>query len=245
MSGKLLPRAFICLQEETGEFDAEVKKAVGKLTKIYTNVIVTSSKSGKFTTHLFAQFLKKGIRPYVKKDKFLLLLDNSNSGYRTHAALYDEIFRDDDGAGTCSLKVVPPKCTQLCQPCDVYFYRQVKNLIRHLQNCTFLTEQKRDISSREDCIKTHAIVHHQLSAPIFEHMLRYTWYASKLTNEREIFQNVNEVCFPSDILSKQPCDCKNAAFIRCARCRANYCFVCFYDKYHPSACTVPSASTNK
>ncbi|EFN73584.1 hypothetical protein EAG_01905, partial [Camponotus floridanus] len=63
------------------------------------------------------------------------------------------------------------------------------------QNCSFLMEQKREIASCEDCVKIHSIVHHQLSAPIFEIMLKYAWFASKLTDERDVFMNVNEVCF--------------------------------------------------
>jgi len=72
-------------------------------------------------------------------------------------------------------------------------------------------------------------------------MLQCAWFASKLTNEREIFMNVNEVCFSIDIL-KKPCECKNAAFIRCAHCRENYCFTCFYDNYHLALCIIPSSS---
>lgn len=239
MSGKLIPRVFICLQEATGVFGPKVKKAVDEFVKIYTNVVVTSSKSGKLTTSLYTQFLKEALIPYVKQEKFLLLIDSW--GGQINPALYDEIFLDDDSVGTCTLKVIPPKCTPLCQPCDVYFYRQVKNLIKRLQNCSFLIEQKREIASREDCVKIHAIVHHQLSAPIFENMLKYAWFASKLTDERDVFMNVNEVCFQLDIL-KKPCNCKNAAFIQCASCRSNYCFVCFYDKYHPAMCTISSTS---
>lgn len=75
-------------------------------------------------------------------------------------------------------------------------------------------------------------------------MLRYAWFASKLTDKREVFMNVNEVCFPLDIL-KQSCNCNNAAFIRCARCRVNYCFACFYDNYHPAMCIISSTFTNE
>ena len=113
----------------------------------------------------------------------------------------EQYMMQHDNAGTCTIKVIPPKCTPLCQPCDVYFYRQVKNFIKRLQNCSILIEQKREITSREDCIKIHSIVHHQLSAPIFEKMLRYAWFASKLTDEREVFINVNKVCFSLDILN--------------------------------------------
>lgn len=239
MSGKLLPYVFICLQETTGVFGPKVKKAVDEFATIYTNVIITSSKFGKLTTHLYTQFLKNTLAPYVKQERFLLLIDPW--GDQTNPALYDEIFMDDDGVGTCTIKVIPPKCTPLCQPCDVYFYRQVKNLIKRLQNCSFLIEKKREIASREDCIKIHSIVHHQSSAPIFKNILCYAWFALKLTDERKVFMNVNEVCFPLDIL-KQPCNCKNATFIRCARCRANYCFACFHDEFHPATCNISSTS---
>lgn len=149
--------------------------------------------------------------------------------------MYDEIFQDDERRGICTLKTIPPKCTPLVQPCDVYFYRQVKNFIKQLQNCSYLIESGREINSREDCIKIHSILYHQLSAEIFQKMLRYVWFASKLSDDREIFVNVNEVCFPGEELKKS-CECTKAAFIRCASCYKTLCFVCFYDKYYPSVC---------
>lgn len=75
------------------------------------------------------------------------------------------------------------------------------------------------------------------------HVLRYAWFASKLCDEREIFVNINQACFPTDVL-KTPCTCKNAAFIRCARCAKNLCFHCFYDPYHPASCTGVIGSTD-
>lgn len=234
MSGKLLPKVFVCLQEATtGSFGPRVEKTVQEYCKKYTQVEVTASKSGKLTTSLYKDFSKKIIKPYVKEEKFLFLLDSW--GGQTDISMYDEIFQDDEGLPTCSLKVIPPKCTPLVQPCDVYFYRQVKNFIKRLQNCTHLIEQEREITGREDCIKIHAILLHQLSSPIFENMLKYAWFASKLTDEREVFSNVNQVCFPVEIL-KNPCNCKTAAFIRCASCFQTFCFPCFYDNYHSGTC---------
>ncbi|GBL79501.1 hypothetical protein AVEN_92654-1 [Araneus ventricosus] len=85
------------------------------------------------------------------EEQFLLLLDS----WGGHAApeIHDEIFQDDQQLSTCTIKVIPPKCTPLLQPCDVYFYRQVKNLIKRLQNCAYLIENDQEINSREDCIK--------------------------------------------------------------------------------------------
>lgn len=241
MSGKLVPLVFLCLQESMGEFSRGVQKTVNKLKSEFTNVVVTSSKSGKLTSELYESFLRSVLLPYVKKEKFLLLVDSGKD--QTNPTLYEKIFIDDEGLCTCTVKVIPAKCKQLCQPCDFYFHRQVTNFVKRIQNCSYLIETERDIVSREDAIRIHSIVHHQLSAPIFSDMLRYAWFASKLTNERDIFLNVNEVCFPVEQL-KISCSCKNPAFIKCSFCRSNLCFICLYDEYHPAKCTVPSTSND-
>lgn len=234
LSGRLLPQVFLCLQEANGEFGPRVQKMIDDYGRKYTNIIIKSSKSGKLTTNLYNNFLNVCLKPYVKTEKFLLLIDSW--GGQTKPELYDEIFLDDDNMPTCTIKVIPPKCTHLVQPCDVYFYRQVKNFIKRLQHCADLLEKKREINSREDCIKIHSIVHHQLSSPIFRNMIKYAWYACKLSSEREIFMNVNEVCFSTEAL-KTRCSCKQLSFICCAHCRNVFCFSCFYDNYHPGSCT--------
>lgn len=119
----------------------------------------------------------------MRNQHFLLLIDSW--GGQTKPEIYDEIFQDEEKLPTCTVKVIPPKCTPIVQPCDVYFYRQVKNLIKHLQNAAYLIEKNREINSREDCIKIQSIVHHQLSSPIFDKIIRYAWYAAKLSEERE------------------------------------------------------------
>ena len=158
------------------------------------------------------------------KEKFLLLIDSW--GGQTKLEMYDEIFQDDDKMSTCTVKVIPTKCTPLIQPCDVYFYRQVKNLIKKIQNCLQLIEENREINSREDCIKIQSIVHHQLSSPFFSKMIKYAWYASKLSEHREIFMNVNEVCFSEEIL-KTLCSCKKAAIYLLCKLSTKFVFFLF------------------
>lgn len=241
LSGQLLPLVFVCLKEPTGAFGPRVQKSVNEYGKKYQNVVITSSKSGKLTTTLYKDYLQDCVKPYVEQNKFLLLIDSW--GGQTAPQMYDEIFQDNKGLPTCTLKVIPPKCTPLVQPCDVYFYRQVKNIIKRLQNCSHLMEQQREITSREDCIKIHSIVHHQLSSPIFRDMLKYAWFASKLCDDRTIFMNMNQVCFSTEALKKHCC-CKQAAFIKCARCRENFCFPCFYDSFHPGSCHIPKTTSD-
>ncbi|XP_049960726.1 uncharacterized protein LOC126481183 isoform X2 [Schistocerca serialis cubense] len=211
LCGELLPHVFLCLREATGHFGPKVQNTIDKLMKDLLNVVVMSSKSGKLTMQLYCSFVSSVMLPYVKKEKFLLIIDYW--GDQTNPGLYDEIFTDDEGLGTRMVKVVPPKCTPIYQPCDVYFYRQVKHFIEHLQNCSYLIE--REIATCEEAIKIHSILHEQLSVPIFKEMLCYAWFASKLSDEREVFKNFTEVCFPMENL-KRPCVC--GAFIQCSWC---------------------------
>ena len=94
----------------------------------------------------------------------------------------------------------------------------------------FCYKKKKEINSREDALKIHSIVHHELSSPIFQNMIKYAWYASKLLPERIAFVNVNETCFPLT-LTKKNCNCNEVSFIQCASC-----FHCLYDLYHPKIC---------
>ena len=57
LSGKILPKVFVCLQESTGKFGPRVQKIVDEYAQKYNNVIITSSKSGKLTTVLCVHFL--------------------------------------------------------------------------------------------------------------------------------------------------------------------------------------------
>ncbi|GFY50024.1 HTH CENPB-type domain-containing protein [Trichonephila inaurata madagascariensis] len=166
LSGKLLPKVFVCLQEPTGKFGPRVQNIVEKYSQKYKNIIITSSKSGKLSTELYIDFLQDCLKPYGEKENFLLLIDSWRG--QTKPEIYDEVFQDDYKLPTCTLKIIPPKCTPIVQPCDVYFYRQVKNFIKHLQNSACLIEQNREINSREDCSKIQSVVHHQLPSQIFE-----------------------------------------------------------------------------
>jgi len=170
LSGKLLPKVFICLQEVTGKFGPRVQKEVDEWMTKYTNVYVTSTKSGKLQSNTYEEVLDNIIQPYVKTEPFLYIIDSW--GGQTSSILHQLKFTDEDGLPTCTLSIIPPKCTPFCQPCDVYFYRQVKNYIRRIQNAPYLLKHNKEITSREDMIKIHSLIHHQLQAPLYEKMLR-------------------------------------------------------------------------
>ena len=150
-----------------------------------------------------------------------------------------EIFQNEAGESFCPRHVIPPGCTPLCQPLDVYMHRQIKWFVKELQNSTYLMQKNLQINTRNDAIKIHALILNQLSAPIFQPMLEYSWFASKLINDRDLFGNVKEVCF-TNIIKKQLSSIspyQNNSFIMCSWCREVLCFHCFYNLYHPKHCT--------
>lgn len=233
LDGRLLPKVFLCMKESNDEFGPIVKVRVEKLVEEYQNVYVTSSKSGKLTTKLYKDYLVDVLKPYVKDNQFLFVCDSWTG--QTNMDMYDQIFVDDNNLPTCTVKVIPGKCTSMCQPLDVYFYRQVKLLIKRIQSNVVLFKEKREINSREDCIKVHSIILHQLGAAVFQDMIRYAWFACGAGGEKPDFKNVKEVCFPKETYAAL-CSCKKNAFIRCSVCKLYLCFHCFFDEYHPKNC---------
>ena len=214
------------MQESTNKFGPFVSKNVEALENEFKNVVVTCSKSGQLTRELYKQFLEKIIEDYVKATPFVFIIDSW--GGQTDAPIHDKLFEDSYGEATCTLKIIPQKCTPLCQPCDVYFYRQFENFLKSLQNAPAFLKEQRKISSWEDAIRLHSLLLHQFSAPAFQPILKYAWFASKLVEEMPIFLNLNDLCFPLASLKKN-CSCSNVAFIKCSRYREKICFTYFYD----------------
>lgn len=68
-----------------------------------------------------------------------------------------------------------------------------------MQDCIYLAQNKREIISREDCIKIRSLIHKQISAPVIMLILKYSWFTAGFSMEREIFSKVNQVCFPIEV----------------------------------------------
>lgn len=229
----LVPKVFICMQEPNGVFGPRVQVDVDELVSKLGNVVVTCSKSGKLSTALYQEYLNEILVPYVKDNEFLLVIDSWTG--QTNADIYNRTFKDEEGNPTCNVQVIPGKCTSMCQPLDVYFYRQVKLYIKRLQNNSWLYDNKVDITSREHCIRIHSVVLHQLQAPIFQNMLEYAWAKCGVGDDCVSFLNVVEVCFPKEN-GKHLCECKKSVFVQCSVCRQYLCFKCFYEDFHHLEC---------
>ncbi|KAL0125177.1 hypothetical protein PUN28_004366 [Cardiocondyla obscurior] len=235
-SGKMLPVVFLCMREPTGKFNFATKKKINKLMSYYKNVFVTCSKSGKMTNLSYINYLKYCLSPYVEKNKFLLLVDSLGS---QPVDTYDEIFEDELGRTSCSVKVIPSKCVSFCHPCNKrgYFCYQIKSFVKRFHNFPGVYEKQEELQTLEGVIKLHSLLLHQLSAPVFEPMILYAWFASKLIEDEPKMINIKDICFPVEIL-KNLCSCNNVGFIRCAHCNLILCIDCFYDLYHPKTCNL-------
>lgn len=144
----------------------------------------------------------------MSDNPFLFIVDFWGGQKNIHT--YNELFHDENNRPTCNLQIIPSKCTPICQPCDVYIYRQVKIIIKKIQDYPDLIAQSGESMqlTRSDAIRIQSLTHYLLSASGFKCMLQYAWYSSKLGKEREIFFNINQLCFSPHIYNKKCTLCR-------------------------------------
>ena len=123
-----------------------VQKSVDKIVAELKNVHVICSKSGKLSSQLVAVYLDSVLKPYVKED-FVLILDSW--GGQSDKTLSEQL---NTFGYNYEIRIIPPGCTPYAQPCDVYFFRQVKNFIKKLQNSTSVLADDRQLNTRSDAI---------------------------------------------------------------------------------------------
>lgn len=236
-AGKIVGNVFVCLQEPNGKFGANVQRDIDSY--IPPNLTLTCSKSGKMSTYLNDHFIQKQIVPNVKKP-FLLIVDSWPGHNKIEP--YQKYFQADR---QLTFKVIPEKCTPLAQPLDTTFHRQLKILAREILAGLELYVNEEGVNSadnwtnRHGVIKLHSLLHFFLSAPIFEEMIKYSWYSSKLTEEKNAFLNVKEVCFIFADCDSKFCemrDCLKQRFIKCSLCRKCLCIHHLWLENHFNFC---------
>jgi len=221
-SGRFLSPLFVCLKEKNGEFGPVVQETMYKPE----NLSVTCSSSGKMDKSLFRTFLETVILPNTApKKKFLLLLDNWTP--HKNEQLIAESLRNR----TYDIMLIPPGTTSLCQPLDTTFNRQIKVFLKRFTEKTRHLDKMDEISGRNNFLKVLSLMHTELSSPVFYNMIRYSWYSAQLVLEKENFENVKEVCFPS--CRNLACEaCNDDNFITCAHSRRSLCFKCYFGEQH-------------
>lgn len=220
MSGQLLPKLLICLQEPNGEFGPIVRAQLPQ----YPNVLITCSKSGKMTRELVIQFNNEIIKFYFPKE-FVYIVD-SWSGHKD-LDMYNELFGDN-----CKLFTIPPHCTPIVQPLDVFFFRFWKLLAKRITNEVILYQWPVDIRSKNSIIKMHSLIHGLLSAPCFQSLICYAWGRSGYSMEIVNFESVIDICFPKNLEICSINECYFPSFICCSNCKSELCFQHFFIDYH-------------
>lgn len=145
----------------------------------------------------------------------------------------NQIFRDENNKPTCNLQIIPPK-HRFASLATFTFIDKLKLLLKKYKIVHLITGNKSiQLNTRTDAIRIQSLTHYLLSAPKFKCMVQYAWYASKLAEDREIFFNVNQICFPPNIFNNK-CVCKkHNSFIKCSWCEKVLYFECFYTNFHP------------
>jgi len=231
-SGKIVGDVYLCLQEKSGRLGPIVQLNLFPAP----NVTVTCSTSGKLTSTLVEYYLDQVLLKAVDKD-FMLVLD-SWTGQKDRG-IFENRF-GIDGKPLCTLKYIPEKCTDTCQPLDTTFHLQLKYFAKAIYAEASLAEPEEtnpvdEITTRNNIIRTHSLLHNQMSAKIFVPLIQYSWFSAGLTSENPLFDSVSEACFTFDAKEPVKCrteNCQNNRFVKCSHCRLNLCFSCFYYDYH-------------
>lgn len=210
----------VCLQEINGIFGPRVLAHLPN----YPNVIIKCSSSGKMTKELVNEFNIEIIKPYFKTN-FVYIAD-SWSG-QTNLEIYENIFENK-----CTFLRIPPRCTSLIQPLDVYFFRFWKMIAKRIYNEVALHEWEIELKDRNQIIKLHSLIHNQLSAPIFRNMIIYSWFRSGYLTPHFPFKDISEICFPTTLDDCQQHECYRPAFISCSFCKQELCLEHFFVSYH-------------
>jgi Tc5 transposase C-terminal domain/Tc5 transposase DNA-binding domain len=240
MEGNIKGNVFVCLQEKGGKLGPKVKRVVE--SNLPKNVTITCSTSGKMSTSLNEYFIEQQFVPNLKNN-FVCIVDSW--GGHNQIGSYEKFFGKSLSRPAITLKIVPEKCTPIVQPLDTYFHRQLKYLGKEILAALELfipissLGVEHSTTTRMGVIKLQSLLHFQLIAPIFKPMIRYCWYSSGLTKEKEDFLNVKQVCFNFSETDPNVCqmeNCTNVRFLKCAHCRLGICLQHLWVEAHMNSC---------
>lgn len=238
-SGKLCDRTLLCLQEREGRFPPVMKPALIRPS----NVTLTCTRSGLFTGSIYKYWVEEVLSkelPIAEKSLLIVYSWSPHTQESNYCALegYDVV-----------RKIIPPNTTSFAQPLDILFNRQVKTLLKYISkeirnltnNTAFMNYQRNSV------ILIVSLAQFQLSAPVFEPLIRYCFRKANLyPRQVERFKCVQDVCKTTSPTMCAKNGCKNQVRFKCAWCTGEYCIGCMVGiqcRPHMSFCSIYN-STN-
>ncbi|EFN69792.1 hypothetical protein EAG_03888, partial [Camponotus floridanus] len=218
-NGDILKPIFIVLQEPNWPLSEKV------LNNLYSPKVLyyTATKSGKMGKLELISFLKNCYYSNLPPDTKSILVVDSWSTYNKNTIV----------SGTPMDKIstiihqIPPKCTALYQPLDVFFFRPFKNYLRKLEDTIIADDLNFDIYTRNSILKLNDFVWNQISSPHFRPLRIYAWYKAGYVEQKPSadykFQTFSQFCLNFE---KQTCEifnCDNITFNRCSYCKLHIC----------------------
>jgi hypothetical protein len=224
--GKKIQKTLLVLQEPSGSFGPRVSKTLFKAV----NLVVTCSKSGKCTKEHVQLYHSLVLGPELTKNTKYVLVQDSWGGQRNEEIIHHALPPDTD----LTVRTLPPKTTSLYQPLDVFFFQQMKALMKMIQDAILLQDSKIVLQQRNNIIKFQSLVQNQMESPRYVNMIKFAWYESTyITRHPPPFLTPRQ--FSSNLGKSQSCDilpCKFAAFLKCGWCKCILCIKHFFELYH-------------
>lgn len=287
--GRLIGPLGLCMQEPAGQFGDQVRPRIERLERIFRNVKIYASSSGKMSSALMSRWMRDVMAPTIQRqmwngeddspsvefqpetedeesipqvenvvrdacgtDSWInrltdgITADNCEDEANfvaTHACHRPYILLLADawsGQSSNRIKVetrlhgarpltIPPHTTDLLQPLDVGFFRQLKIFIRRITEEALVQNRIGEITSREGIINLMSIIYNQLQSPAYYDLWRYAWrHTDPLFTMDELSQNppanVNSIQFdfdPSDSCHVE--NCTEEIVMRSSHDGSTYC----------------------
>lgn len=249
--GRLTGPLTLCMQEATGDFGPIVRAEVRQQEQELGNVNIISSRSGKMTSSLMVDWIRRVLRPTMQRN-LCRVADDEHCRIETRSNETDGkklLLLADSWSGQTNQQVrletpdvltlvIPPHTTGDVQPLDVGFFRQLKIFIRRITEEALVLNRVADISSREGAINLMSVIYNQLQSPVYHDLWRYAWRNTDphwSRDELSIFPppNVNSVQFGPELQATCEVDgCTNDAVVRCSHDGTSLCLHHFLNRSH-------------
>lgn len=130
------------------------------------------------------------------------------------------------------MKIFPKKTTGVLQPLDRFMNRQLKDLLRRIEDRILLHHLDFLIAPWRNQALLISLAYNQFCAPRFENFRRYSWHQTGLVDARPPhFDTPTHYCLDG-FSHSDFCGCGNSGFLKCGYCNNVLCFDHFVIEKH-------------